>query len=45
VLWALQHHEAPTLAVPGALFAMIAPLFLRDARWSGWLTSLLILYF
>lgn len=45
VLWALQHHEAPTLAVPGALFAMIAPLFLREARWSSWLTSLLILYF
>ncbi|WP_321899545.1 FUSC family protein [Paraburkholderia heleia] len=45
VAWALQHHDTPTLAVPGALFAMIAPLFLREARVSGWLVSLLILYF
>jgi len=44
VSWALQHHETPTLAVPGALFAMIAPLFLREARWTSWLISLLILY-
>ncbi|MBB2930431.1 FUSC family protein [Paraburkholderia silvatlantica] len=45
VAWALQHHDTPTLAVPGALFGMIAPLFLREARVSGWLVSLLILYF
>ena len=44
VSWALHHNETATLAVPGALFAMIAPLFLREARWSSWLISLLILY-
>ncbi|MFT0170600.1 FUSC family protein [Paraburkholderia mimosarum] len=44
VSWALHHHETPTLAVPGALFAMIAPLFLREARWSSWLISILVLY-
>ncbi|MFP3794938.1 FUSC family protein [Paraburkholderia sp. SIMBA_027] len=43
VPWALQHHQTATLAVPAALFAMIAPLFLREARLSGWLVSLLIL--
>ncbi|CAG9192612.1 conserved membrane hypothetical protein [Paraburkholderia tropica] len=45
VPWALQHHQTATLAVPAALFAMIAPLFLREARLSGWLVSLLMLEF
>ncbi|WP_070106370.1 FUSC family protein [Burkholderia plantarii] len=43
ILEALQHHDSPTVAIPGALFAMIAPLFLREARWSGWLVSLVML--
>ncbi|MDN7918472.1 FUSC family protein [Burkholderia gladioli] len=42
--WALHHQMMPTVAVPGALFAMIAPLFLREPRWSGWLVSLITLW-
>jgi hypothetical protein len=44
VSWALQHHQQLALAALGTLFAMIAPLFLRDARLSGWLLSLSCLY-
>lgn len=44
VAWALQHRHDLTLAAPGALFAMIAPLFLRENRLSSWLVSLLFFY-
>ncbi len=42
--WALHHHLSVTVAALGVLFAMIAPLFLRDARLSGWMISLGWLY-
>lgn len=42
--WALRHHQSLTVAALGVLFAMIAPLFLRDARWSNWMVSLGWLY-
>ncbi|WP_052420983.1 FUSC family protein [Paraburkholderia ferrariae] len=45
VAWTLQHHEDITLAAPGTLFAMIAPLFLRESRLSGWLVSLFAMAF
>ncbi|WP_414440860.1 FUSC family protein [Burkholderia sp. 22PA0106] len=41
--WAVRHHVPLTAAIPAALFAMIAPLFLREARWSGWLVTLALL--
>ncbi|MDR5821491.1 FUSC family protein [Caballeronia sp. LZ043] len=34
----------PTVAGPGILFVMVAPLFLRDGTLRGWLASLLSLY-
>ncbi|MFY4696807.1 FUSC family protein [Burkholderia glumae] len=43
ILAGLPHHDAPTMAAPGALFAMIAPLFLREARCSSWFVSLAML--
>jgi len=44
VSWAVQHQQHVTVAAFGALFAMIAPLFLRDVRLSSWLVSLICLY-
>jgi hypothetical protein len=32
IAWTVVHHQPITLAAPGILFAMVAPLFVRDAR-------------
>jgi hypothetical protein len=42
--WAVHHDQPLTVAALGVLFAMIAPLFLRDARLSNWMVSLGWLY-
>ncbi|WP_213781451.1 FUSC family protein [Caballeronia sp. dw_276] len=42
--WTVATHQPPTLAAFALLLAMIAPLFLRDARWRGWLASLAAIY-
>jgi uncharacterized membrane protein YccC len=42
--WTVATHRPPTLAAFALLFAMIAPLFLRDAGWRGWLRSLAAIY-
>ena len=44
VSWAFSPHYPITVAALAVLFAMIAPLFVRDASRSGWFTSLAILY-
>jgi hypothetical protein len=38
--WTVATHQPPTLAAFALLFAMIAPLFLRDAGWRDWWRSL-----
>ncbi|MGI4861330.1 MAG: FUSC family protein [Janthinobacterium lividum] len=42
--WSLRHQQPPTLAALGILFAMLAPLFIREPRRAGWYTSLLSIY-
>ncbi|HEV3429009.1 MAG TPA: FUSC family protein [Paraburkholderia sp.] len=42
--WLVQQHLPITLAALATLFAMIAPLFLRDRHLSDWLVSLGLLY-
>ncbi|WGS54331.1 FUSC family protein [Paraburkholderia sp. D15] len=44
IAWTVSHHQPITLAAPGILFAMVAPLFLRDARRAAWFGTLLRLY-
>ena len=44
VAWTAAHHSPVILVAPGILFAMIAPLFMRDSRQSAWFGSLLVLY-
>lgn len=44
VAWTVFHHQPITLAAPGILFAMVAPLFVRDARRSAWFVTLVCLY-
>lgn len=44
IAWNVAHHHPVTLAAPGILFAMIAPLFVRDARRPAWFATLLMLY-
>lgn len=44
IAWAVHHDRHITVAALGALFAMIAPLFLREVRLSGWLASLSCFY-
>jgi uncharacterized membrane protein YgaE (UPF0421/DUF939 family) len=44
IAWTVFHHQPITLAAPGVLFAMVAPLFVRDARRSAWFGSLFYLY-
>lgn len=41
---AFEHALPVTVGAPGILFAMIAPLFVRDAQFTGWLRSLLSLW-
>ncbi|WP_144137650.1 FUSC family protein [Paraburkholderia sp. BCC1884] len=43
--WTVSHHQPITLAAPGILFAMVAPLFVRDARRPAWFVTLFYLYF
>ncbi|MDE1182226.1 FUSC family protein [Paraburkholderia sp.] len=42
--WAVGSHQPLIVAAPGVLFAMVAPLFIRDARRADWFTSLFLLY-
>jgi uncharacterized membrane protein YccC len=42
--WTVQAHRPPTLAAFALLFAMVAPLFLRDATPRGWFRSLAVIY-
>jgi hypothetical protein len=44
VAWTVSVHQPITLAAPGILFAMVAPLFLRDARRPAWFGTLFALY-
>lgn len=44
VAWTAFHHQPITLAAPGILFAMVAPLFVRDAQRPAWFGTLLCLY-
>ncbi|WP_144111738.1 FUSC family protein [Paraburkholderia sp. BCC1886] len=44
IAWTVAHHLPITLTAPGVLFAMVAPLFVRDARRPAWFGSLFILY-
>src|SRR5471032_341015 len=42
--WTVHSHRLPTLAAFALLFAMVAPLFLRDATPRGWFLSLAVIY-
>ena len=42
--WTVHTHQPPTLAAFALLFAMVAPLFLRDASPRGWFRSLAVIY-
>ncbi|MFL9911455.1 FUSC family protein [Paraburkholderia sp. RL17-337-BIB-A] len=44
IAWTVFHHQPVTLAAPGILFAMVAPLFVRDARRPAWFVTLFCLY-
>ncbi|MFM0608464.1 FUSC family protein [Paraburkholderia sediminicola] len=44
IAWTVFHHQPVTLAAPGILFAMVAPLFVRDARRPAWFGTLFCLY-
>ncbi|MGF6572367.1 hypothetical protein ABH945_004488 [Paraburkholderia sp. GAS333] len=44
IAWTVAHRQPVILAAPGVLFAMVAPLFLRDARRSAWFATLAYLY-
>ncbi|PQV46487.1 FUSC family protein [Paraburkholderia sp. BL21I4N1] len=44
IAWTVSHQQPITLAAPGILFAMVAPLFVRDARRSAWFGTLFCLY-
>ncbi|MFM0208274.1 FUSC family protein [Paraburkholderia sediminicola] len=44
IAWTVFHHQPITLAAPGILFAMVAPLFVRDARPPAWFGTLFRLY-
>lgn len=45
ISWLVERHMPITLAALATLFAMIAPLFLRDRNRADWLVSLGLLYF
>ncbi|MFM0503807.1 FUSC family protein [Paraburkholderia caffeinilytica] len=44
IAWTVFHHQPITLAAPGILFAMVAPLFVRDAQRPAWFGTLFCLY-
>ncbi|MFL9920627.1 FUSC family protein [Paraburkholderia fungorum] len=44
IAWTVFHQQPVTLAAPGILFAMVAPLFVRDARRPAWFVTLFCLY-
>lgn len=44
IAWTVVRRQPVTLAAPGILFAMVAPLFLRDARRPAWFGTLFYLY-
>jgi uncharacterized membrane protein YgaE (UPF0421/DUF939 family) len=44
IAWTVSQSQPITLAAPGILFAMVAPLFVRDARRTAWFGTLFYLY-
>jgi hypothetical protein len=44
IAWTVFQDQPITLAAPGILFAMVAPLFVREARRTAWFGTLLYLY-
>ncbi|MFP3568465.1 FUSC family protein [Paraburkholderia sp. SIMBA_030] len=44
IAWTVSHHQPITLAAPGILFGMVAPLFVRDAQRPAWFSTLFCLY-
>ncbi|PRX22418.1 fusaric acid resistance family protein [Paraburkholderia sp. BL18I3N2] len=44
IAWTVSQDQPITLAAPGILFAMVAPLFVRDARRTAWFGTLFCLY-
>jgi Fusaric acid resistance protein-like len=44
VAWTAAHRQPIILAAPGILFAMVAPLFVRDVQRTAWFSTLLYLY-
>ncbi|MGF6904247.1 FUSC family protein [Paraburkholderia sp. GAS348] len=44
IAWTVFRHQPITLAAPGILLAMVAPLFVRDARRPAWFGTLFCLY-
>ncbi|NMM03631.1 FUSC family protein [Paraburkholderia sp. RP-4-7] len=44
IAWTVFRHQPITLAAPGILFAMVAPLFVRDARRPAWFGTVFCLY-
>ncbi|MFM0241864.1 FUSC family protein [Paraburkholderia phytofirmans] len=44
IAWTVSQDQPITLAAPGILFAMVAPLFVRDARRTAWFGTLFYLY-
>ncbi|MFM0667410.1 FUSC family protein [Paraburkholderia sediminicola] len=44
IAWTVCQDQPITLAAPGILFAMVAPLFVRDARRTAWFGTLFSLY-
>lgn len=44
IVWLIEHHAAVTHVALASLFAMIAPLFLRERDLSNWLVSLGLTY-
>ncbi|WP_345815369.1 FUSC family protein [Paraburkholderia sp. PREW-6R] len=44
IAWAVSRHQPVTLVAPAILFAMVAPLFVREAKRRAWFTTLVCLY-
>ncbi|PRY04896.1 FUSC family protein [Paraburkholderia sp. BL25I1N1] len=44
IAWTVSQDQPITLAAPGILFAMVAPLFVRDAQRTAWFGTLFYLY-
>jgi uncharacterized membrane protein YccC len=44
IAWTVFQDQPITLAAPGILFAMVAPLFVRETRRTAWFSTLFYLY-